>query len=46
MRFSLIFRVGVLRSLLTILSDEDTISVDAFKRWRDTDEEPEGKGKY
>lgn len=36
--------VGLLRKLLTLLSDEDTISLDAFKIWRDSSEEPDGKG--
>lgn len=35
---------GVLGLLFTLLGDEDTISVEAFKIWRDSSEEPEGKG--
>lgn len=35
---------GVLGSLFTLLGDEDTISVESFKIWRDSSEEPEGKG--
>lgn len=35
---------GVLRTLLETLNDEDTISVEGFKIWRDSTEEPEGKG--
>lgn len=39
------FFVGLLQKLMSILLEEDTISVDGIKKWRYTTEEPEGKGK-
>ena len=37
---------GVLRFMLQKLTDEEIISSEGINKWRNSDEEPEGKGIY